>query len=83
MHGVPLTGQVIAAVRRDPAAGALPYLLPHLNVPWVEGGIANPMDEALLADAAFPSGRPLPPSLRLAGVRHQPAGAAQVVHPGR
>lgn len=64
MHGVPLTGQVIAAVRRDPAAGALPYLLPYVNVPWVEGGVANPMDEALLADAAFPSGRPLPPSLR-------------------
>lgn len=64
MHGVPLTEQVIAAVRRDPAAGALPYLLPHVNVPWVEGGVANPMAEDLLADAAFPSGRPLSPSLR-------------------
>ncbi|MEU6308248.1 hypothetical protein [Streptomyces chartreusis] len=59
-----MTEKVIAAARRDPAAGALPYLLPHVNVPWVEGGVANPMDEALLADAAFPSGRPLSPSLR-------------------
>ncbi|MFH8693790.1 hypothetical protein [Streptomyces chartreusis] len=64
MHGVSLTAQVIDAVRRDPAAGALPYLLPYVNVPWVEGGVANPMDEALLAGATFPSGRPLPPSLR-------------------
>lgn len=64
MHGLPLTEQVIDAVRRDPAASALPYLLPYVNVPWVEGGVANPMAEELLADATFPSGRPLPPSLR-------------------
>lgn len=64
MHGVPLTEQVIEVVRRDPTASALPYLLPHVNVPWVEGGVPRPMPEDVLADIAFPSGRPLPPSLR-------------------
>ncbi|MET9088110.1 hypothetical protein ABZX77_40570 [Streptomyces sp. NPDC004237] len=64
MHGVPLTEQVIEVVRRDPTASALPYLLPYVNVPWVEGGVPRPMPEDALAEAAFPSGRPLPPSLR-------------------
>ncbi|WP_460069672.1 hypothetical protein [Streptomyces sp. YKOK-I1] len=52
------------SVRRDPEASALPYLLPYVNVPWVEGGVARPMAEDALAEAVFPSGRPLPPSLR-------------------
>ncbi|KPI32746.1 hypothetical protein OV320_1957 [Actinobacteria bacterium OV320] len=64
MHGVPLTEQVVEAVRRDPGASALPHLLPYVNVPWVEGGEARPMPEEVLAKAVFPSGRPLPPSLR-------------------
>ncbi|MET8981068.1 hypothetical protein ABZX85_36250 [Streptomyces sp. NPDC004539] len=64
MHGVPLTERVIEVVRRDPRASALPHLLPHVNVPWVEGGEARPMAEEVLAAAVFPSGRPLPPSLR-------------------
>ncbi|OQR63953.1 hypothetical protein B6E66_11450 [Streptomyces maremycinicus] len=64
MHGVPLTERVIEVVRRDPAASALPYLLPYLNVPWVEGGVPRPMAEDALERAAFPSGRPLSPSLR-------------------
>ncbi|MGW2047706.1 hypothetical protein ACWCPF_21360 [Streptomyces sp. NPDC001858] len=59
-----MTERVIEVVRRDPAASALPYLLPYVDVPWVEGGVARPMAEDVLARAAFPSGRPLPPSLR-------------------
>ncbi|WP_239158386.1 hypothetical protein [Streptomyces sp. SID13726] len=59
-----MTERVIEAVRRDPAASALPYLLPYVNVPWVEGGTPRPMPENVLAEAAFPSGRPLSPSLR-------------------
>ncbi len=64
MHGVPLTERVIEVVRRDPGASALPHLLPYVDVPWVEGGVPRPMPEATLARAAFPSGRPLSPSLR-------------------
>jgi len=64
MHAVPLTGRVIEVVSRDPGASALRYLPPYVNVPWVEGGVATPMAEDVLAQAAFPSGRPLPPSLR-------------------
>ncbi|MFF7132549.1 hypothetical protein ACFZBZ_09400 [Streptomyces sp. NPDC008196] len=64
VHGVPLTEQVIEVVRRDPAASALPYLLPYVDVPWVEGGVPAPMAEDVLAKAVFPSGRPLSPSLR-------------------
>ncbi|MFF3378057.1 hypothetical protein ACFYXF_34540 [Streptomyces sp. NPDC002680] len=64
MHGVPLTERVIEVVRRDPAASALPYLLPYVNVPWVKGGVPRPMAEDELARAVFPSGRPLSPSLR-------------------
>ncbi|MFD3307425.1 hypothetical protein [Streptomyces sp. NPDC058694] len=61
---MPLTERVIEVVRRDPEASAQPHLLPHVNVPWVEGGEARPMAEDVLARAVFPSGRPLPPSLR-------------------
>ncbi|MFE2045053.1 hypothetical protein ACFXAZ_29900 [Streptomyces sp. NPDC059477] len=64
MHGVPLTRRVIEAVRREPEASALPYLLPYVNIPWVEGGTARPLPADVLARAVFPSGRPLPPSLR-------------------
>ncbi|MFF5965105.1 hypothetical protein ACFY64_15470 [Streptomyces collinus] len=60
MHGVPLTERGIDAVRRDPAAGAPPYV----NVPWVAGGAPRPMPEDRRATAAFPSGHPLSPSLR-------------------
>ncbi|MFI1052702.1 hypothetical protein [Streptomyces griseoruber] len=59
-----MTERVLEIVRRDPEASALPYLLPYVNVPWVEGGVARPMAEDELAEAVFPSGRPLPPSLR-------------------
>ena len=37
LHGVPLTERVIEVVRRERAAGALPYG----NVPWVEGGVPD------------------------------------------
>jgi hypothetical protein len=59
-HGVALTVRVIETVRRDPGASALEYQ----QVPWVAGGIPTPVDEARLAGLAFPSGRPLSPSLR-------------------
>ncbi|WP_329026328.1 hypothetical protein [Streptomyces sp. NBC_00690] len=59
-HGVTLTEQVIEKVRRDPAASVLSYR----HIPWVEGAVARPLDEETLADAVFPSGRPLSPSLR-------------------
>ena len=64
MHGALLTQRVIEVVRRDPGASALPDLLPYMDVPWVEGGVPRPMPEDALARAAFPSGRPLSPSLR-------------------
>ncbi|QDY77932.1 hypothetical protein [Streptomyces qinzhouensis] len=60
VHGVALTERAIEAVRRDPGASALEYQ----RVPWVSDGIPAPMPEARLAEARFPSGRPLPPSLR-------------------
>ncbi|MFE0678752.1 hypothetical protein [Streptomyces sp. NPDC058867] len=60
MHGVQLTERVLEIVRSDPGASALAYV----EVPWVEGGVARPMAAEELAGAAFPSGRPLPPSLR-------------------
>ncbi|WP_435592603.1 hypothetical protein [Nocardia sp. bgisy118] len=58
-HGVALTERVIEAVRRAPEASALDYQ----HVPWVEGS-PQPMAADVLADMVFPSGRPLPPSLR-------------------
>ncbi|MCM2394112.1 hypothetical protein [Streptomyces albipurpureus] len=60
VHGVALVERVIEVVRRDPGASVLPYR----DVPWVEEGVASPMDEGLLAKAVFPSGHPLSPSLR-------------------
>ncbi|MCF2533292.1 hypothetical protein [Yinghuangia soli] len=60
VHGVGLVERVIAEVRRDPGASALSYR----DVPWVDGGVARPMDAEVLAAAVFPSGRPLPPSVR-------------------
>ncbi|WP_246124112.1 hypothetical protein [Nocardia bhagyanarayanae] len=51
--------RVIEAVRRDPGASALPYQ----HVPWVTGD-PRPMAADVLAEKVFPSGRPLPPSLR-------------------
>ncbi|MEU5397757.1 hypothetical protein ABZ348_00465 [Streptomyces sp. NPDC005963] len=60
VHGVALTERVIEMVRRDPGASVLSYR----DIPWVEGARARPMAEDALAKAVFPSGRPLPPSLR-------------------
>ncbi len=58
-HGAALTERVIDAVRRAPEASALRYQ----HVPWVVGP-PRPMAADVLADMVFPSGRPLPPSLR-------------------
>lgn len=60
VHGVALVERVIEVVRRNPGASALSYA----DVPWVTGGVARPMAADALAEAVFPSGRPLPPSLR-------------------
>ncbi|MGA4538825.1 hypothetical protein ACPA54_02365 [Uniformispora flossi] len=60
VHGVGLVERVLDVVRRAPGASALPYR----DVPWVDGGVARPMAADELAAAVFPSGRPLPPSLR-------------------
>ncbi|MFE0425947.1 hypothetical protein [Streptomyces sp. NPDC058953] len=60
LHGVALTERAIEAVRRDPGASALE----HQQVPWVTDGIPSPLPSARLAEARFPSGRPLSPSLR-------------------
>ncbi|MZE54905.1 hypothetical protein GTY86_27255 [Streptomyces sp. SID5770] len=60
-HGVPLTDRVIASVRADPGRPVLDY-----NAwagPWLAGA-AEPLADGVLAEAVFPSGRPLPPSLR-------------------
>ncbi|MER5769132.1 hypothetical protein [Streptomyces sp. NPDC001985] len=59
-HAAALTERVIEEVRRDPGASALPYR----HMPWVDGAVARPMAGSRLARAAFPSGRPLSPSLR-------------------
>ncbi|SNY79144.1 hypothetical protein SAMN04244553_1506 [Nocardia amikacinitolerans] len=58
-HGAALTERVIEAVRRDPGASALS----HQQVPWVVG-TPRPVASDVLAEMVFPSGRPLPPSLR-------------------
>lgn len=60
MQGAVLTEQVVERVRRTPGASALEYR----HVPWVTGGVPRPMDATARARAAFPSGRPLSPSLR-------------------
>ncbi|MFF7251140.1 hypothetical protein ACFZBU_45655 [Embleya sp. NPDC008237] len=60
VHGVALVERVIEVVRQNPGASALSYA----DVPWVSGGVARPMAADAAAVAAFPSGRPLSPSLR-------------------
>ncbi|MFJ1754897.1 hypothetical protein [Kitasatospora sp. NPDC088134] len=55
-HGDALAGRVIEAVRADPSRPVLEYN--RFAGPWVEGG---PRPRAI---EAFPSGHPLPPSLR-------------------
>ena len=67
-HGVALVERVIASVRADPhrpvSTWAYGYACPPLPAgPWVHGE-PDPMPADLLATAVFPSGRPLPPSLR-------------------
>ena len=51
--------RVIEIVRRDPLASVLDYL----SVPWSSGEFA-PVPPEKSAEMVFPSGRPLPPSLR-------------------
>ncbi|SES42407.1 hypothetical protein SAMN04487818_113133 [Actinokineospora terrae] len=59
-HGVELVGRVLDAVRVDPGRSMYDYL----PVPWVTDGTPRPMPADALARLTFPSGRPLPPSLR-------------------
>lgn len=64
-HGAALVEQVILAVEAD-ASGKLLQYADHDYAgfgSWVKTP-RRPMPEALLANATFPSGRPLPPSLR-------------------
>lgn len=58
-HGAALAERVVEAVRREPGRSVLAYQ----DVPWV-AETARPMPADALAEAVFPSGRPLPPSLR-------------------
>ncbi|MER6364077.1 hypothetical protein [Kitasatospora sp. NPDC001527] len=60
-HGVALTERAIAAVAADPHRPILDYG-PWAG-PWLTGE-PEPLPAGLLAGAVFPSGRPLPPSLR-------------------
>ncbi|GAA2624719.1 hypothetical protein GCM10010399_65130 [Dactylosporangium fulvum] len=60
-HGEALVERVVDTVRADPGRLVLDYN-PWAG-PWVDGD-ADPMPAEVLATAAFPSGRPLPPSLR-------------------
>ncbi len=60
-HGTALTERVIASVEADPHRPILAYS-PWAG-PWLTGE-PEPLPADLLADAVFPSGRPLPPSLR-------------------
>ncbi|MFE7490070.1 hypothetical protein [Kitasatospora sp. NPDC057541] len=60
-HGVALTERAIAAVAADPHRPILDYG-PWAG-PWLTGA-PEPMAPGPLASAVFPSGRPLPPSLR-------------------
>ncbi|MFI5838450.1 hypothetical protein ACIA8K_01860 [Catenuloplanes sp. NPDC051500] len=57
VHGAALVDRVIESVRPEPGRSMLSYL----TVPWVEGGEPQPRPAEALA---FPSGRPLSPSLR-------------------
>ncbi|MFJ9605948.1 hypothetical protein ACIRS1_06265 [Kitasatospora sp. NPDC101176] len=60
-HGAALTERVVAAVRADPQRAVLDY--DRFAGAWVEGE-AQPLAAGVLETAVFPSGRPLPPSLR-------------------
>ncbi|MFJ9457773.1 hypothetical protein ACIRST_22155 [Kitasatospora sp. NPDC101447] len=60
-HGVALTERAIAAVLADPQRPVLDH--DRFAGPWVDGQ-PRPVPPGVLAGAVFPSGRPLPPSLR-------------------
>ncbi|MDY0815880.1 hypothetical protein [Kitasatospora purpeofusca] len=60
-HGIALTERVIASVRADPHRPILAYG-PWAG-PWLTGE-PRPLPAGPPAGAVFPSGRPLPPSLR-------------------
>ncbi|WP_253837571.1 hypothetical protein [Actinokineospora globicatena] len=59
-HGVELVERVVESVRLDPGRSLYDYVA----VPWVTNGTPTPMPADRLAGLAFPSGRPLSPSLR-------------------
>ncbi|WP_440899102.1 hypothetical protein [Actinosynnema sp.] len=58
-HGVALAERAVESVRRDPHRSMFDFY----DHPWVEGE-PEPAPAGWLAGATFPSGRPLPPSLR-------------------
>ncbi|MEU8921957.1 hypothetical protein AB0D10_13625 [Kitasatospora sp. NPDC048545] len=60
-HGVALTERAVAAVRADPQRLVLAH--DRFAGPWVDGR-PRPVAPEVLERAVFPSGRPLPPSLR-------------------
>ncbi|MGW4893319.1 hypothetical protein ACWEQL_13810 [Kitasatospora sp. NPDC004240] len=60
-HGVALTERVIASVEADPHRRVLDH--DRFAGSWVTGE-PEPVPTGVLASAVFPSGRPLPPSLR-------------------
>ncbi|MER8185979.1 hypothetical protein [Kitasatospora sp. NPDC094015] len=60
-HGVGLTERALAAVAADPHRRVLDHLA--AAGPWVVGA-PEPLPPGQLATLSFPSGRPLPPSLR-------------------
>ncbi|MFG3190762.1 hypothetical protein [Streptomyces omiyaensis] len=59
-HGAAAVLRVIEKVRQDSGSPVLAYQ----DVPWVPGGVPRPLTEDVLARISFPSGRPLPQSLR-------------------
>ncbi|MFJ8623543.1 hypothetical protein ACIRD3_11950 [Kitasatospora sp. NPDC093550] len=60
-HGAALTERAVAAVRAHPRRPVLAY--DRFAGPWVDGE-PRPVAPGALERAVFPSGRPLPPSLR-------------------
>ncbi|MFD9267224.1 hypothetical protein ACFWB1_01770 [Streptomyces goshikiensis] len=60
-HGIALTERAIAAVEADPHRLVLDYN--RFVGPWVDGD-PEPVPSEVLDGVVFPSGRPLPPSLR-------------------
>lgn len=62
-HGVGLTRRVIESVRGEPGRAMFEPVAWVGHTPWVEGE-PRPMDAEVLAEAVFPSGRPISPSLR-------------------